>query len=169
LSALLESLVYNRKRPARSYNICRSGDIVSRSIAIEMNGYTCYSPHRVLFRASFDDRTELVGLSLSLLSSPSVPPSHPSSRFPCLPPIEGRRTPYPVLPSSVVTVLCVSEAEETRREDPRSGVVKIRRAATPGYWPTFARAPGGGIVGESRKSLAEDRSRKMSPYACPFD
>lgn len=139
MSALLESLVYNRKRAAaRSYNICRPRDIVSGSTAIEMNGYTCYSPHRVLFRASSEDRTR------SAVSSPSslclllwtlsrlVSRSRGNSP-PLLPPPSSSPTPAScyVLPLHVVPVLCVSEAEETRKADPRSGVVKIRRAVTP--------------------------------------
>ena len=65
---------------------------------------------------------KFLSLSLSFLFIP-----FPS--FSCPPPIEKRQTSHPVLPPYVVPVLCVSEAEETRRADPWSGVVKIRRAA----------------------------------------
>lgn len=129
LSALPESLVYNRKRAAaRSYNICRSRDIVSLGAsrlkwmatrAIRL--IACYFelPWRLRTRSP---------VSLSLLSF-SFPPFAILS---CPPPIEEQQPPLPrsIFPR-VVPVLCVSEAEETRRADPRSGVVKIRRAATP--------------------------------------
>lgn len=123
------SFVYNRKL-ACSYNICCSSDIVSGSAAIEMNGYTCYSLHRVLFRAS-SERIKLkssVSLSLSLRIAPSL-----STLFLCSSSNRGDQQ-SPLLRSifyRVLLVLCVSEAEETRRVNPRSGVVKIRCAATP--------------------------------------
>lgn len=105
-----ESLVYNRKRAAPLARTMSAGGetLSSRSTAIEMNGYTCHSPHRALFRASLEDRTRSGGLCLCLF------PSRPS--FAASP--TRRRTPYPVLHPRVVSVLCVSEAEETRRADP---------------------------------------------------
>lgn len=128
MSALLESLVYNRKRAAaRSYNICRSRDIVSGSTAIEMNGYTCYSPHRVLFRASLVVRTRsVVSFSSSLLSLPFS-----SSPVPLRSRGDKPLTPF-CLPASY-RFYAFRKLKKQEERISRSGIVKIRRAATPVY------------------------------------
>lgn len=151
LSALPESLVYNRKRTAaRSYNICRSRDIVSLGasrlkwmVTRAIRLIACY------FELPWRLRTR----------SPVFPPSlsfPPFATFSCPPLIEGQQPPLPrwTFPR-VVPVLCVSEAEETRRADPRSGVVKIRRAATPDTT--------GNALARQRKRERERESKIVDP------